>query len=67
MGMQTIEERTSLQGHRQLLLQKIESPADGQNGFLSQRDGRDEDAWKVDESWTSIIGYIAELSLPGEG
>jgi hypothetical protein len=67
MGMQTIEERIPNRGHRHISIRKIETHTDGKSSFHTGRELRDEEAWKLDESWTSIIGYIAELSLPGEG
>jgi hypothetical protein len=67
MGMQTIEERISAPGHRRLSIEKIESHGERRSLVSATSDSRDEDAWKVDESWTSIIGYMAELSFPGEG
>ena len=64
MGMQTIEERGAARVHRH---EGVETHVESQVGLHIVNEIRDEEAWKVDESWTSIIGYIAELSVPGEG
>jgi hypothetical protein len=64
MGMQTIEERTASRGHRH---ERVDTHVDGQGSLQAGNELRDEVAWKVDESWTAIVGYIAELSVPGEG
>ena len=65
MGMQTIEERTPIsRGRRTGGLQKVEALSDL---LRSGREPTDEEDWKVEESWTAIVGYMAELSLPGEG
>jgi hypothetical protein len=67
MGMQTIEERNSGRTRRHLPLEKVDAHGDAHAFLHTARKLADEDAWKIDESWTSIIGYMAELSVPGEG
>ena len=65
MGMQTIEERVHLAvAHRTATLQKPEPHGDT---LGTPHEGVNEEDWKVEESWTAIVGYIAELSLPREG
>ena len=64
MGMQTIDESAAVRGHRN---EGTDTRVEGQGILHPSSELRDEEAWKLDESWTSIIGYIAELSLPGEG
>jgi len=65
MGMQTIEERVQLaSGRRTGTLQKLEPHGDA---LGTAHEGVNEEDWKVEESWTAIVGYMAELSLPGEG
>jgi len=68
MGMQTIEERTpGSRGRRPASLRKVERRGESSNYFVTSPKRTDEEDWKVEESWTAIVGYMAELSLPGEG
>jgi hypothetical protein len=67
MGMQTIEERTAGSGHHPVPLQKVETSGESTSYFIASPDRANEEDWKVEESWTAIVGYMAELSLPGEG
>ena len=65
MGMQTIEERVQLNsGRRTTTLQKLDPNGDT---LGTAHEGANEEDWKVEESWTAIVGYMAELSLPREG
>ena len=67
MGMQTKERIFTSRTHRHAVLQEVEGRGSLPDYFRRGRQQTDQEAWKLDESWTSIIGYIAEMSLPGEG
>jgi hypothetical protein len=64
MGMQTKETTLLVGGRGHGTLQELETRGDS---LRSGREQTDQEDWKRDESWTSIIGYIAEMSVPGEG
>ena len=37
------------------------------NHSRPSRDLTEDESWKLDESWTSILAYVAGMTLPGEG
>lgn len=66
MGMQAIEERDPNRSGYYL----PDSQSKGIGDHRSFRNGRDrseEENWKVDESRTAMVSYMAALALPGEG
>ena len=68
MGMQIVEQRNHVRrsSHRALPVH-AEAAAAPRSCPQSSLERAEKHRWMVDESWTAIVGYIAELALPGEG
>jgi hypothetical protein len=68
MGMQVIEEMNlTRRVHPNGPLPSVELAGDPPNHIRTAPPKAEEESWMVDESWTAIVGYMAELALPGEG
>jgi len=68
MGMQVTEKRDSARnGRRHGSLPPVESVVESRNSGRIRQPRVEEESWMLEESWTAIVGYMAELALPGEG
>ena len=66
MGMQAIEHRESTRNVHYPSGSRRKGLGD-HHSFRTRRDRSEEENWKVDESRTAMVSYMAGLALPGEG
>jgi hypothetical protein len=66
MGMQAIVHRDSTRNVYYPSDSRRKSLGDHRS-FRTGRERTEEENWKVDESRTAMVSYMAALALPGEG